>query len=113
MVNAIYTIFDEQYQEYRGFEIYERPKGGYCVYAWFSPVSIRIAYKKLKKRISYRRRFMYEVLWMRWVVGNQKAAKEFNSYREALSFGREVCGFEGFNYYLVYDIKRKIKYDLN
>ena len=116
MVSAIYIIFDEQHQEYRGFEMYERPKGGYCVYAWYSPIpapTIRRAYEKLKKRISYRRRFMYEVLWMRWVVGNRKVAREFNSYREALSYGREVCEFEGFNYYLIYDIKKRIKYDLN
>lgn len=115
MVNAIYIIFDERHQEYRGFEMYERPKGGYCVYTW-SPIPasiIRMAYEKLKKRISYQRRFIYEALWIRQIVGSRKIAREFNSYQEALSYGREVCGFEGFNYYLVYDIKKRIKYDLN
>lgn len=117
MINSIYIVFDERYQEYRGFEIYERPnRVVYCVYAWCYPIpapTIQIAFKKLKKRISYQRKFMYEALWMRWWVGNRKKARELYSYQEALSYGRDVCNFEGFNYYLVYDIEKRIKHDIN
>lgn len=56
---------------------------------------------------------MYEALWMRWWVGNRKKARELYSYQEALSYGRDVCNFEGFNYYLVYDIEKRIKHDIN